>query len=289
LNLPMPRLNITTQKIQAVAAAISKETQNVEIKDSVVRCLALWMRKWPNDSWQTLSVEKQFAVRLNDLRGRPFWFVGKRDYDGLDHVCPFLGEYKTHRGPWMRKMTVDKMLEEWFESWKLNLQSAMYLHAMEHQYGPLSHLRYLVRCVIKPGPYNSEDAREKWLSYDRLVHQSLVDSFIGRVTQINDSLESNNWPKTDTACINRYKKQCAYWGICKGGAPTEQLEPYTPHLTHLDALTPVLPWYDVSSVRLYQECPHKWYQQHILRLAQKRSLALEEGSAFHSGIETLYS
>lgn len=255
----------------------------------MIKCLVAWVQKFSNDPWQTLACEKQFGVLMTDLRGRQFWFVGKRDYDGQDHVGPFLGEYKTHRGPWRKSMSVDSMLDEWFEDWKLNLQAAMYLKAMQADYGVFSYLRYLVRVAVKPGPYNSAEARERWFSFDPAVWQSLVDGFVGTVTEILDAAELNNWPKNDSQCVNKYKKRCPYWGPCQNKAPLVQLYPYIPHLTHLEQLQPKLPWFDVSSVRLYRECPQRWYRQHVLHQAPERTEALEEGSAFHAGLEILYS
>lgn len=281
---------ISTTKLRAIAAGIASATQNPILQESAVRCVAAWVKKWPLDPWKTLAVEHQFALLLKDLRGRPFWFVGKRDYDGLDADGPFLGEYKTHRGPWRKNMTVTKMVEKWFEGWLLNLQAAMYLYAMQKQHGHFPKLRYLVRVAVKPGQYNpTASAHQKWFQYDPKVWKGLVEGFFGTVTEMQDAAALTNYPMNDMACINRYQKVCPYLGLCQGKQALVQLFPYVPHLTHLSTLTPDAPWFDVSSVRLYRECPQKWYKERIApALSPVRSPALEEGSAFHAGMEILY-
>lgn len=289
---PTTSLKIPPSRLRAVAGGIVQNTTNPVLQASVVKCFAAWVKKWPTDPWTTLAVEKEFALPLKDLRGRSFWFVGKRDYDGKDNDGPFLGEYKTHRGPWRKKMTVQRMIDNWFDGWKLNLQAAMYLYAMQKQYGHFPKLRYLVRVAVKPGIYNpSAFAFQRWFQYHPKVWKALVEGFFGTVTEMNDAAAQNNYPMNDMACINRYGKECPYRSLCEGQSKAlVQLFPYAPHLSNVEALQPVAPWYDVSSVRLYRECPQKWYKERVKpRLSPAKSLALEEGSAFHAGMEILYA
>lgn len=276
------------QQLDAIAAAVRGETVNPLLQHSVIQCLVAWFKAFPNDPFVTKACEKPFAVPMQDLKGRDFWFVGRRDYEGTHklHGDLFLGEFKTHRGPWRKIDTVDKMLTEWWEGWRLNLQAAMYLYSLRRDYpGELQSLRYLVRVAVKPGQYNSAECREKWFQFDPGVWQQQVDGFRATVTQI---LDTTIYATSDQACFSKYNKRCPYWGPCQNKAPFVQLRPWTHHLTHIDALTPKWPAFDVTSVRLFRECPRKWAYRYIDKLEPLDSEALEEGRAFHAGLDAAH-
>ena len=281
-------MDFSPSRLDAIAAAVKQATQRPDLQHSVVQCLLAWFRTFNSDHFSALAVEKEFAVPMKDLKDRPFWLVGRRDFDGLHHIHGdvFLGEYKTHHGPWRKSDSVDKMLAEWWEGWHLNLQAAVYLRSLLHDYPDRLHaLRYLVRVAIKPGRYNEATAQEKWFQFDPVVHQRQIQGFVCTATQMLDALVSGVYPTNDLACFSKYNKRCPYWGPCQNKAALVQLHPWKHHLTFVEALEPKWPAIDVTSVRLYRECPQKWYQRYILKREEARSDALEEGSAFHAGLE----
>src|SRR5207245_8483734 len=146
-------MDLSPSRLDAIAAAVKQATQRPDLQHSVVHCLPAWFRTFNSDPFSALAVEKEFAVPMKDLRGRPFWLVGRRDFDGIHHIHGdvFLGEYKTHRGPWRKSDSVDKMLAEWWEGGKLNLQAAVYLHTLQNDYpGKLHSLRFLVLVAVIP-------------------------------------------------------------------------------------------------------------------------------------------
>ncbi len=309
-----PKLD--TAKIAQIAANIRGSGAPPEMVESLIQTLSAYIRRFPEAPGRTIAAEREFCLELRDIRkGRPFYLVGRRDWEGTDGFStsapPLLGEFKTHRGPWRKSMSIDDMLngtlksgekaEEpgYWDGWRSAWQAAVYLAttpfseadrpSYEQIYSLMPH-NFLVRVAVKPGPYNEADAREKRFHYSPDHHKFLLDGFFHTISQMMDDTESGVFPVRLFSCINRYRKTCPFYEDCHGGHLSLISVVNPSHLDILNSgkLDPAIPAFDVSRVSMYAECPARYKKVYLEHLPEGPNSAYQEGGLFHSALEVLY-
>ncbi|MCB7128625.1 MAG: PD-(D/E)XK nuclease family protein [Candidatus Brocadiales bacterium] len=281
-------------RIALIRTEIAASKASPAIQESLLASLVEWVRLWPEPPGQAVGFETEFAFKQTDLRDRPFYLCGRRDYEGTDSKGLFLGEFKTRRGPWIRQ-SVDASLKDWWRAWDVSWQAAVYLRALTsvNDGSPPDTFvnRFLVRVAIKPGKFNSATVREKWFTYTPKMQADLWQSFLTQVTNAIDCYERNEWPMSGvhTSCLNRFRKLCPYWDFCtaKNGAARPITFPQS-HLSMVGTLDPAIPWFDVSKISLFSECPRKFYYRYILGITEPEQDYLTEGKLFHQAVELLW-
>jgi len=283
-------------RISLIRDEIADSKASPAIQESLLSALIAWVNLWPEPPGSPVAFEKEFAFKQTDLRGRPFFLCGRRDYEGTDEKGLFLGEFKTRRGPW-RKESIDSSLVDWWRAWEVSWQAAIYLRALTLENAAIAASlnsfvnRFLVRVAIKQGKFNSAEVREKWFTYTPQRQEELWGSFLYQVTSAIDCYERNQWPMSGvhTSCVNRFRKLCPYWDLCTGKSGASRPVTFPPsHLSMVETLDPAIPWFDVSKISLFSECPKKFYWRHILGIVEPEQDYLTEGKLFHRAVELLW-
>lgn len=275
----------------SVVNAVRAVTTDPVILEPIIDILTAWVRQWPSENFKIVATEQQFALPMTDLRNRKFYFAGKIDLVGeLPNGSLFVHDAKSHRGPWKKSQSIDDCLEDFWLDWHQNIQTRLYTYAIGQLYpGRTLAGSFLIRVGVKPGTYNQADVRERWFPathVDRAVYG--LEASMTHLLDLREQIDPYYYPVSDSACVDKYHRLCPFWNLCtagdKRGLTENRLVDYLPIVNTLDA-----PWIDVSHLRMFRDCPRKYYHGRVLGLQPPTPDYFIKGHAFHAGLEAHYN